>query len=401
MNLVGADTSDRCGPVQADIREDDIGAVPLAAMAECVADLQVRDLDVSVFVIPTERPESDGTLTWDQTAVAIVEPVLRNGVRGLGFAYGSVALAPLIRNHLAPHVQGCDVRDTTAAWEAMVRAIRNLGRPGLCSMAIAAVDIALWDTKARVLEQPLHRVLGGVRDRVPVYGSGGFTSYSDDEVVYQLRAWAEEGIPRVKMKVGMDRGASWRRDIERVEKVRRALGDGVEVFVDANGAYDRTQARRIGEVYAALGVTWFEEPVTSDDLDGLAQLREALPLDVTAGEYGYHLDYFRAMLDAGAVDVLQADVSRCAGITEWLRVAATAASRQTPLSAHCAPTLHAHVASVPPNLRHVEYFHDHARADRLLFDGVPHPVDGALPLGEEAGIGLRLRAEAERYRCRI
>ena len=362
-------------------------------------DLRIADLEVTVFTVPTEQPESDGTLSWDRTVVVVVEAVLAGGLRGLGYSYGAPAMAPLIRDTLSGHVRGRDVRDTGGAWEAMVRAVRNLGRPGLCSMAIAAVDIALWDTKARAAGQPLHRLLGAVRDAVPVYGSGGFTSYSDAQLVAQLRGWAASGIPRVKMKVGTDRGACARRDVDRVAQVRAAVGDAVEIFVDANGGYDRTQALRVGAEFAALGVTWFEEPVSSDDLDGLAHLRAALPMDVTAGEYGYHLDYFRGMLDAGAVDVMQADVSRCAGITEWLRVAAVCAADQTPFSAHCGPSLHAHVACVPPNLRHIEYFHDHVRADRLLFDGVLEPVAGSLRPSERPGLGLSLRREeAERYR---
>jgi L-alanine-DL-glutamate epimerase-like enolase superfamily enzyme len=363
------------------------------------SEFRVVALDVREYTVPTEQPEADGTLEWDKTVAVVVMPRLDSGVTGLGFAYGDPAVTTLVRGKLAAVVEGCDVRDTTAAWERMVESIRNLGRPGIASMAIAAIDIALWDTKARALGQPLHRVLGAIRDSVPVYGSGGFTTYSDAQLVEQLEGWVRDGIPRVKMKIGMDRGRSWRRDLERVEKVRAAIGDDAELFVDANGAYDRTQARRLGMQFAGeLGVSWFEEPVSSDDLDGLSQLRAELPLDVTAGEYGYHIDYFEQMLRTRAVDVLQADVSRCAGVTEWLRVAAVAAAHQTPFSAHCGPSLHAHVACVPPNLRHIEYFHDHARVDSLLFDGVLHAIDGALHPSDRPGIGLSLLDDAERYR---
>ncbi|MFN2581333.1 MAG: enolase C-terminal domain-like protein [Candidatus Dormibacteria bacterium] len=361
----------------------------------------VRSLDVAVYTIPTEQPEADGTLQWDSVSLVVVEPQTDSGVRGLGYAIGDTAVAEVVKSKLRDQVLGVDVRDTTKAWERMRDSIRNLGRPGIASMAIAAVDIALWDTKARVLEQPLHRVLGAIRDSVPVYGSGGFTSYTVGTLVEQLSGWVESGIPRVKMKIGMDWGRSWRQDIERVRAVRRAIGDDAELFVDANGAYDRTQARRLGTLFAEeLGVSWFEEPVTSDDLDGLARLREQLPLDVTAGEYGYHLEYFRDMLHAGSVDVLQADIGRCAGVTEWLRVAATAAAMKTPYSAHCGPSIHVHAATVPPNLRHIEYFHTHVRADHILFDGVLDPVDGALhPADDRPGIGLTLkRSDAERYR---
>jgi L-alanine-DL-glutamate epimerase-like enolase superfamily enzyme len=283
----------------------------------------------------------------------------------------------------------------------MVRRIRNLGRSGIASMAIAAVDIGLWDTKARALGLPLHRLLGPVRDKVPVYGSGGFTSYTERELCEQLAGWVELGIPRVKMKIGKDRGMSWQEDIRRVSAARDAIGDDVELFVDANGAYDRKQALRLGRLYAEdYAVTWFEEPVTSDDLDGLAGLRRELPLEITAGEYGYRLEYFRDMLSVGAVDVLQADIGRCAGVTEWLRVAATSAAFKTPFSAHCQPSIHVHAATVPPDLRHIEYFHDHVRVDHLLFDGVVEPESGALrPAEDRPGLGLSLKETvAESYR---
>ena len=358
-------------------------------------------LDVSVYTIPTDAPEADGTLAWDSTSIVVVEPHTRGGTTGLGYTFGDTATGTLIRDLLANVVLGRDVRDTTAVWEAMVRSIRNLGRPGICSMAIAAVDIALWDTKARCADQPLFRLLGAVRDAVPIYGSGGFTTYTEQRLVDQLAGWVGQGIPRVKMKIGADQGASWQQDIKRIAAVRAAIGADTELYVDANGAYDRTQARRLGLRFAEeFAVSWFEEPVSSDDLHGLAQLREALPLDVTAGEYGYDLVYFEHMLDAGAVDVLQADVGRCAGITEWLRVASACAAQQTPFSAHCGQSLHAHVACVPPNLRHIEYFHDHARVDQIMFDGVLAPIDGSLrPADDRPGLGLTLRrADAEPHR---
>ncbi|MDQ6857127.1 MAG: mandelate racemase [Candidatus Dormibacteraeota bacterium] len=361
----------------------------------------VASVDVRVYTVPTETPEADGTLQWDKTSVVVVQPLLSNGVRGLGYAIGDVATGHLVRDTLAEVVTGMDVRSTTACWETMVRRIRNLGRPGIASMAIAAVDIALWDTKARALELPLHRLLGAVRETVPVYGSGGFTSYTERELCSQLAGWVESGIPRVKMKIGKDRGTSWQEDIARVRAARSAIGEHAELFVDANGAYDRKQARRLGHLYAEeCGVTWFEEPVTSDDREGLAALRRDLPLEVSAGEYGYDIEYFHTMLGAGSVDVLQADAGRCAGITEWLRVAAVSASWKTPFSAHCGPSIHVHAATVPPNLRHVEYFHDHVRVDHMLFDGVLVPRDGELrPAEDRLGLGLTLKEQdAERFR---
>ncbi|HYY78468.1 MAG TPA: enolase C-terminal domain-like protein [Actinomycetes bacterium] len=366
-----------------------------------MAEAAVDRLDTAAYTVPTEAPESDGTLTWTETTVVVVEA--RAGDRtGLGFTYATGACATLVRDVVEAAVVGRDPLDVPGAWEAMVRLVRNLGRPGIASTAIAAVDTALWDLKARLLELPLHRLLGAVREQVPVYGSGGFTSLSDGELVEQLGGWVGQGIPRVKMKVGAGWGGRAGDDLRRVALVRERLGDGVELYVDANGGYGRKQAVRVGRRLAELGVSWFEEPVSSDDLEGLREVRDHCDADVAAGEYGYDLPYFRRMVAAGAVDCLQADVSRCAGITEWLRVAAVAAAAGLEVSGHCAQSLHAHPAAAVPNLRHLEYFHDHARTDRLLFDGVLDPGGGCLrPDPCRPGMGLELkRADAERWRRR-
>lgn len=372
----------------------------MGALTSVPDEVRVDSVEVSAYTVPTEMPEADGTLAWNSTGVIVVEPRTAAGVQGLGYCFGESAVAVLARDKLVSRVTGADVRDSAGMWESMVRSIRNLGRPGIASMAIAALDIALWDLKARVLGQPLHRVLGGVRDAVPVYGSGGFTTYTERQLVEQLSGWVEMGIPRVKMKIGMDRGVSWRQDLARLRAVRAAIGDDAQLFADANGAYDRVQARRLGMIFAEeIGVTWFEEPVTSDDPDGLRQLRAALPLEITTGEYGYDVAYFQALLERRSVDVMQADVGRCAGVTEWLRAAAVCAAFRVPYSGHTGPSLHLHPACVPPNLRHIEYFHDHVRIDHLLFDGVVEPEGGALRPSDAPGIGLALRRdEAQRFR---
>jgi L-alanine-DL-glutamate epimerase-like enolase superfamily enzyme len=280
----------------------------------------------------------------------------------------------------------------------MVHAIRNLGRPGIASMAISAVDVALWDLHARLLDAPLCTVLGMAHESVPVYGSGGFTTYPIDTLQQQLAGWAEQGIPRVKMKIGADPGA----DPERVRLAREAIGPETELMVDANGAYTRKQALALGQMFVEQSaVSWFEEPVTSDDLQGLALLRDRGPagMAIAAGEYGYDAVYFQRMLDVHAVDVLQADVTRCGGVTELLRIGALCHARNIPFSCHCGPTIHVHAASAIENLLHAEYFHDHTRIEELLLDGLPALRDGALwPDLGRPGMGLELkRADAERY----
>jgi len=355
----------------------------------------IEKIAASALRIPTDAPEADGTFAWDSTTIVIVE-ALAGGRTGLGYSYTGAAAANLINDVLAPRLAGADAFATPRLWERMVGAVRNLGRQGVCATAISAVDVALWDLKARLMDVPLVRLLGAARDAVPIYGSGGFTSYSVERVAEQLGGWvAQEGCRYVKMKVGSDPA----RDLKRARAARQAI-DGAELFVDANGAYTRKQALAFAERYAGLGVTWFEEPVSSDDLAGLRLIRDQGPpgMEIAAGEYGYEPDYFRRMLEAGAVDVLQADATRCGGITGFLRAAALADAHMVPLSAHTAPALHLHVCCAAPRLRHIEWFHDHVRIERMLFDGAPVPERGLIrPDLTRPGLGLELkRAEAAR-----
>ena len=294
----------------------------------------VRELNASAFTIPTPSPESDGTLEWDATTIVVCE-VRAAGETGIGYTYSAPATAALINDLLCDVVAGTDPMATTSSWSAMVHAIRNLGRPGIASSAIVAVDIALWDLKAKVLGVSVADAIGRADDAVPAYGSGGFTSFDDAELVTQLAGWADQGLPAVKMKVGRRPDD----DPRRVAVARDAVGESVELFVDANGVYTIKSALAMAERFAEQRVTWFEEPVSSDNLTGMADVRSHAPagMDVTAGEYGYDLPYFRRMLDAGAVDCLQADVTRCAGITGFLRVVALADARCLDLSSHTAP----------------------------------------------------------------
>lgn len=362
-----------------------------------VRGLRITDIDVGCYTIPTVSPESDGTIEWDSTTLITVH--LRAGDQtGFGYSYADSATATLVRERLAALVRDRDPFAIDACWAAMIRAVRNIGRRGIAAMAISAVDNAMWDLKAKLLDLPLVSLLGRVRDSVPVYGSGGFTSYTIDELQAQLAGWANDGIRHVKMKIGRHAAA----DRERVRAARDAIGADVELFVDANGAYTRKLALAQAEAFSAYDVRWFEEPVSSDDLEGLRLIRDRAPacMDIAAGEYGYELQYFDQMIAAGAVDVLQADATRCCGITGFIKTSAICEARSMPLSAHCAPSLHAHVGCALLPMRHLEYFFDHARIESMLFDGFTAPVNGAIhPDLSRPGLGVELKLrDAERYR---
>ena len=360
-------------------------------------DASVRSVAAQAYTIPTDNPESDGTASWDSTTIVIVI-VHAGGRQGIGYTYTDASVSGLIAAILARVVEGRDAMDPQGAWRAMQIAVRNLGRAGIAATGISAVDAALWDLKAKLLDLPLATLLGRFRDTVPIYGSGGFTSYDDRQLTDQLAGWVErDGCRWVKMKIGADAGS----DPGRVAAAKQAIG-AAELFVDANGAYTVKQALHFARMFATeQDVRWFEEPVSSDDLVGLRRVRDLVPplMEVAAGEYGYELDYFRRMLAAEAVDVQQADATRCGGVTGFLQAAALCEAFHVDLSAHCAPALHRHLGCAAPRFRHVEWFHDHVRIERMLFDGAPTPHEGNIaPDPTAPGLGLTLkRQDAERF----
>jgi L-alanine-DL-glutamate epimerase-like enolase superfamily enzyme len=355
----------------------------------------VDDLAVATATIPTDQPESDGTLEWDSTTVVLVE-IRADGQTGLGWTYGHESAAAIIESKLRDNVVGASPLDIPQIWLDNERAVRNMGRQGVAALAISAVDIALWDLKAKLVGLPLVSLLGRYRDSAPIYGSGGFCSYSDTRLREQMSGYVEQGITRVKMKVGREP----ERDRHRCAVVRETIGDEVELYVDANGAFDRQDALYWAHLYAEeFGVSYFEEPVSSEDTEGLRYLRDRVPprLSIAAGEYGWALPYFAGLVEQ--VHVVQADVTRCGGITNFLRVGALCQAHQLPFSAHCVPNVSAHACCAVQTLAHIEYFHDHVRIEERLFDGTLSPDDGALrPDLTRPGLGLELkRSELERY----
>jgi L-alanine-DL-glutamate epimerase-like enolase superfamily enzyme len=354
------------------------------------AQAPVNRLRARAYRIPTDAPEADGTFAWKATTLVVVE-MDAAGQTGIGYTYSDKSVVTLIHDTLGECVLHGDVWDIRAVWQRMQRQVRNLGRSGLAATAISAMDCALWDLKAKLLGVPLVRLLGAARESVPLYGSGGFTTYSDKQMREQLAGWVErDGCRWVKIKIGSEP----ENDPARVEAARAAIGDA-GLFVDANGAFTPQPALHWAQHFAERGVEWFEEPVSSDDTAGLRFVREHAPagMEIAAGEYGYTLDDFRQLLAAQSVDVLQADVSRCGGITGFMQAADLCDAFHVPLSAHCAPALHVHVACAVPRLRHQEWFHDHVRIESMLFDGAPRAMDGAIaPDLTRPGCGLEFKS---------
>ena len=361
---------------------------------------RIERVDVSAYAVPTDGPggkESDGTLEWDSTTIVIVE-IAAGGEVGLGYTYGDVATAHLVQSTLAPRVKGQDPGSVRALWRAQMEQLRNSGRSGIGALALSAVDVALWDLHAKLLRLPLHRMLGALHESAPVYGSGGFCNYPLDRLADQVSGWVDQGITHVKIKTSRNP----EQDPERLAVCRSAIGDAPMLMTDANGALARKDALRWAHRFAdEWNVAWLEEPVSSDDREGLRLVRDHGPpgLEVAAGEYGFVLRDFVDLLEAGAVDCLQADVTRCGGITGLMTVAGLCTAHAIDLSAHCAPAVSAHAFCAVERMRHLEYFHDHVRIERMFFDGVLSPEAGRLrPDPTRPGLGLHLkRRDAERY----
>ena len=357
----------------------------------------IKDLKVSTYKIPTATSEADGTIEWNSTTLVLVE-LNAAEKNGIGYTYANEATAIVIDKVLKKIIVNANALNIPLLNAKMIATIRNDGQTGIAMMAVSAVDNALWDLKAKLFDVPLCNLLGNAKDGILIYGSGGFTSYNKKQLQQQLRGWVDEGIQHVKIKIGAEPG----KDVERVKNAREAIGKNAKLFVDANGAYNIKQAIEKSFQFKEYNISWFEEPVTSDNLEGLQFIREHVQpeVNIAAGEYGYNLPYFYHMLKANAVDILQADATRCGGITNFLKAGALAEAQQVPFSSHCAPALHLHAAISLNNFYIAEYFYDHARIENMFFDGVTQSRNGCIyPDVSRPGIGLEFKyKDAEKHK---
>ncbi|HVW13365.1 MAG TPA: enolase C-terminal domain-like protein [Mucilaginibacter sp.] len=358
---------------------------------------RISELTVSAYTVPTDLPESDGTLKWDSTTLVLVK-IEAGGCSGLGYTYGDMSIASFIFRVLRPVVLNQSPYTNSEIFNKMLSMIRNEGECGMAYMAISAVDVALWDLKAKLLGLPLCTLIGQARRDAKVYGSGGFTSYTDEQLRKQLGGWAQQGFSAFKIKIGRQRD----QDPKRIALAREVIGRDADLFIDANGAFHPKKALQLLDRVSSSDVSWFEEPVSSDDLPGMAFVRERSSANVwvAAGEYGYNPGYFKKMLQHHAVDVLQADATRCGGITGFMKAAVLSEAFHIPFSFHCAPALHLHPALCVNGFYIGEYFHDHARIEQMFFDGASPPVNGYLePDLSRPGLGLNFKyQDAERFR---
>ena len=355
--------------------------------------MRIQNVTTTVLSIPHLEGIQDATIRHrgQGRTQCYVHILADNGLQGLGLGGGAQAARELIERTLKPRLLGQDPLHIERLWDEMFWAIRGVGRKGLAFCALSAVDIALWDLKAKFFEVPLYRLLGPYTETVPIYGSGGWTHFSVDELIAEQVGYVERGMRSVKMKVGKDFGQSEREDIQRLAAVREAVGDDVELLIDANNGYYAKQAIRMAAEFAPYRVGWFEEPVLADDIEGLAAVARAIDIPVATGEHEYTKYGFKDLIARGGADIVQPDVGRCGGVTEWMKVAHLAHAFNLPVAPHAYQLVHLHLACATPNLRIVEYLGVVAEMDEIVYRDVPQPEGGMLsPFADKPGLGLAL-----------
>jgi len=319
----------------------------------------------------------------------VVRVVTEDGLDGFGMTFGE-PVAEYIEKNLAEEVVGKDPLANEDIWNDMFRAIRSSGRKGAAMLAISAIDIAIWDLRGKILGQPIYKLLGGTKRKIPAYASVGFLSMPDDEVVEKSLEYVADGYKTLKIKVGYDNGENIKADVSRVAKVRRAVGDDIELIVDANGIYDCASAIRFLHAADDLGICLFEEPVHADDIAGLRRIRDAALVPVASGENEYTKYGCRDLLLAEAVDVLQFDITRVGGFTDMVKVSAMTQAWNLKIAPHFWPQVSAHMMSPAPHGLYLEVFPTapSERPGGNIITNQPPIIDGHYEIPEAPGLGL-------------
>ena len=311
--------------------------------------MKITDITTTQLFYPHGKAIQDATIYdpkpgSDGRGELFVHIQTDEGISGLGIGQSSPGVREVIEKTFKELLIGKDPFNIEELWDLMFWKIRGYGRKGVAFCALSAIDIGLWDLKSKALGLPLFKLLGAFRESVPVYGSGGWTNFSESELLSEMTSYVEQGIPRVKMKVGKNFGQSEREDIERLAAVRKEVGDDVAIYVDANNGYFPKQAIYMAKEFEDFQVGWFEEPTLADDPRGLAKISNATTIPIATGEHEYTKYGFRELMQAEGVDIVQPDVGRVGGVTEWMKVAHMAHGFNLPVAPHAVLLVHLHLA---------------------------------------------------------
>jgi L-alanine-DL-glutamate epimerase-like enolase superfamily enzyme len=357
--------------------------------------MKVAAVEVSILFVPLEKPYVAAGRPVTGNWHVMAEVTTADGVRGFGYI---VALREMFvravasaTRELAQMLIGTSVLDTEANWHRMSRAGDWVGPGGLLNYAISPLDIALWDAAGKTLGQPVHKLLGGFRDRLPAYASDGFWySLSLDELAASARKAADEGFRAVKLRVGNEKHPDG--EVARVRAVRDAVGPDIAIMVDATETWTLDRALRTGKALQEAGVVWVEDPVVHTDIAGMARMTAALDVPVATGEHLYQLSEFARLLEARGTSIALIDLGRIGGVTPWRHVASLAQAFDVRVGGHVLPEIHIHLLCAVPNSYLVEYV---PRSARLL-QSMPALTNGEMVVPSGAGFGLELDRDAVR-----
>jgi len=357
---------------------------------------RIAEVRVHLVSAPVPAGFADATRTVECVGYTVVRVITDQGLEGLGLTYhevGGEATRGLIRHNIAPRLIGRDPFETEALWQEMVAYLRGVGRKGLTYCALSAVDIALWDLKGKIVEMPLVRLLGGNRTRVPVYASGGWTSFSDEHLAADSKAKVARGYRAIKVKVGVEGGGNPARDLRRIRMVREAVGPDVQILLDANNCWDAATAIQFANRVRDCDITFFEEPVAADDIPGLARFRRGTDIPLATGEHEYTRFGVRDLVLHEAADVVQVDGARVGGYTELLKAAAITQAWNLRLAPHAMEHMHLPLVAATANAMFLERLDIFEGITELVFRDPPAVVDGYMTVPERPGLGLELNMD--------
>jgi L-alanine-DL-glutamate epimerase-like enolase superfamily enzyme len=356
----------------------------------------ITSIETYALAVPLAKPIADSTAAMSHWTVPVVEIRTADGRVGTGISGVHTApelLCDVIGKYYSPSLLGTGSEDILGTWKRLYWLPTHwMGRAGVVHMALAMVDIALWDLAAQRAEVPLWRLLGGTADPVVAYNTdGGWLNFDQEDLTRDLLSLVDQGWRRVKIKVGKP---DWREDAQRVKAVRRAIGDDITLMCDANQRWDLATASRIMPTLEDAQMDWVEEPLHADDLDGHARLQRSTNLDIAAGESIYSFQQFSSFIAADAFRVVQVDATRVGGVTEWLQVAAHASARGLRVAPHAGDMMQVHqhlvgttISDVPPLIEFIPWTQD-AFVERSVVS------DGLLQRPQQPGASTAIDASA-------
>jgi L-alanine-DL-glutamate epimerase-like enolase superfamily enzyme len=358
-----------------------------------VKNQSIADIKVHLVSAPVTGGFADATRTVETVGFTVVRIITDQGLEGIGVTYhevGGEATKVLIDRNFSPRLLGRDPLQTEVIYADLVGYLRGIGRKGMMLCALSAIDIALWDLKGKIVDLPLYRLLGGAKTEVPVYASGGWTSYDDDELVEEITGMVKRGYTQVKFKVGVEGGTNLRRDVRRVASVRDAIGPDIGIMLDANNCWDAATGVQFANRVRDFDILWLEEPVPADDLPGLARFKRGTDVPLATGEHEYTKFGVRDLLREEAADIVQIDGARGGGYTEMLKIAALTQAWNVKFAPHAMENIHAHLVSAVPNALVLERLLMFEDITAKLFKDVPTPIDGMMAIPDKPGLGLDL-----------